>query len=310
MFQNETLSFCSGLNFSSFISIIIVDQHDSSSAENTHTYGHKHPTHGKKYNRKTHPKTPGSQNAISTIHDAPTHGDIARKSRKFQVNTDADNPTPSNGIPQPTVPKSIEDYLLGGQGVSRVSLYDCNSNPKNRVSGYCILTIPDAVTLCNSDPNCGGFDITTNVDWHNAYDVNGQTVVQLFAVGTATVPSTEWSFYIKPQPTVPKSIGNYASGGDGIIHVASYNCNSNPKNVVSGYCVLTIPDALTQCNSDPNCGGIEVTTNVGWHNAYDVNGQTVVQLFAVGSATNPNAEWNYFNKNQETVVESIEDDAC
>ncbi|CAF2026360.1 unnamed protein product [Rotaria magnacalcarata] len=165
--------------------------------------------------------------------------------------------------------------------------------------------LQNSLHQCNSDPNCGGIEVTTDVNWHNAYDVNGQTVMQLFAVGTATSPNSEWSFYNKPQPTVVNSIGDYAFGGEGIIHVTSYNCNSNPKNRVSGYCILTIPDALTQCNSDPNCGGIEVTTNVGWHNAYDVNGQTVVQLFAVDSATTPNSEWNCFNKHQRTVAKSV-----
>ncbi|CAF4248773.1 unnamed protein product, partial [Rotaria magnacalcarata] len=209
--------------------------------------------------------------------------------------------------PKPSVPKSIGDYAFGGEGINHISSYDCNSNPKNRVSGYCILTIPDAVAQCNSDANCGGYDATTNVDWHNAYDVNGQTVVQLFTLGAATNPATEWSSFNKRQRTVAKSVGDYAFGGEGIIHVASYNCNNNPKNRVTGYCILTIPDALTQCNTDPNCGGIEVTTNVDWHNAYDANGQTVVQLFAVGTATNPNSEWSFYNKPQPSVPKSIGD---
>ncbi|CAM4960141.1 unnamed protein product, partial [Rotaria socialis] len=262
------------------------------------------------YNRSSNAKTPGSQNAISTIPNASPDRPSAPKSGKFQVNTHVHSNKRSISIPEPTVVNSIGDYALDGEGIIHVASYNCDSNPKNVVSGYCVLTIPDALTQCDSDPNCGGIEVTTNVGWHNAYDVNGETVVQLFAVGSATNPNAEWNCFNKNQETVVESIENYAFGGEGIIHVASYNCDSNPKNVVSGYCVLTIPDALIQCNSDPNCGGIEVTTNVGWHNAYDVNGQTVVQLFAVGSATNPNAEWNYFNKNQEIVVESIEDDAC
>ncbi|CAF1617781.1 unnamed protein product, partial [Rotaria magnacalcarata] len=209
--------------------------------------------------------------------------------------------------PQPSVPKSIGDYVFGGEGITHVTSYNCNSNPKNRVSGHCILTIPDALTQCNSDPNCGGIGVTTNADWHNAYDASGETVVQLFAVGTATTPNAEWNCFNKNKQTVPKSIGDYVFGGEGITHVTSYNCNSNPKNRVSGHCILTIPDALTQCNSDPNCGGIGVTTNADWHNAYDANGETVVQLFAVGTATTPNAEWNSFNKRQRTVRKSIGD---
>ncbi|CAF4257645.1 unnamed protein product, partial [Rotaria magnacalcarata] len=202
---------------------------------------------------------------------------------------------------RPTAANSIGNYSLGAEGFNRVSV----RNEKVLHLSLYQHHLQNSLHQCNSDPNCGGIEVTTDVNWHNAYDVNGQTVVQLFAVGTATSPNSEWSFYNKPQPTVVNSIGDYAFGGEGIIHVTSYNCNSNPKNRVSGYCILTIPDALTQCNSDPNCGGIEVTTNVGWHNAYDVNGQTVVQLFAVDSATTPNSEWNCFNKHQRTVAKSV-----
>ncbi|CAF4390830.1 unnamed protein product, partial [Rotaria magnacalcarata] len=203
---------------------------------------------------------------------------------------------------QPTVTYWISNYSLGGEGLIHVASYNCNSNPKNRAAGYCILTIPDAVAQCNSDPNCGGIEVTTDVNWHKAYDVNGQTVVQLFALGAATNPNNEWEFYDKFQPTVTHWISNYSLGGEGLIHVASYNCSSNPKNRAAGYCILTIPDAVAQCNSDPNCGGIEVTTDVNWHKAYDVNGQTVVQLFALGAATNPNNEWKFYDKFQPTVT--------
>ncbi|CAF4264273.1 unnamed protein product, partial [Rotaria magnacalcarata] len=203
---------------------------------------------------------------------------------------------------QPTVANSTGNYSLGGEGLIHVASYNCNSNPKNRVAGYCILTIPDAVAQCNRDANCGGYEATTNVGWHSAYDVNGQTVVNLFAVGAATNPNTEWSFYNKFRPIVANSIGNYSLGGQGLIHVTLYNCNSNPKNRAPGFCVLTIPDAEAQCNSDPNCGGYDVTTNIAWHLLFDVNGQTVVQLFAVGAATLPNIEWNFYNKFQPTLA--------
>ncbi|CAF3497133.1 unnamed protein product, partial [Rotaria socialis] len=305
MFQNKNYSLCTGLYFTSFISNIIVDQDASSNSDNVHTTGHQYLPLDNNSNPNSNPKTPGPRHAISTIPDASTPGDSAPKSAKFQVNADVDFTTQSNIKTQPTIANSIGNYSLGGEGLIHATLYACNSNPKNRVPDFCVLTIPDALRQCNSDPNCGGYDVTTNINWHSTYDVNGQTVVQLFAAGAATSTNTEWSFYDKPRSTSNNLIGNYSFCGKGIIHVASYNCNSNPKNVVSGYCVLTIPDALTQCNSDPNCGGIEVTTNVGWHNAYDVNGQTVVQLFAVGSATNPNAEWTCFNKPEPTVPNSI-----
>ncbi|CAM4801736.1 unnamed protein product [Rotaria magnacalcarata] len=201
-----------------------------------------------------------------------------------------------NNQVQPTVVNSTGNYLFGAQGFNHVSSYNCKSNPKNRVAGYCILTIPDAVAQCNSDANCGGYDVTTNAGWHKANDVNGQTVVQLFTAGAPTNPSAEWRFYTKVQPTVVSSTGNYLFGAQGFNHVSSYNCKSNPKNRVAGYCILTIPDAEAQCNSDANCGGYDVTTNAGWHKANDVNGQTVVQLFTAGAPTNPSAEWKFYSK--------------
>ncbi|CAF3384013.1 unnamed protein product [Rotaria socialis] len=178
--------------------INLPDQHASSSTENVHASDNQHLTPGKKYKRHINPKTPRSQIAISKIPHASTNGDSAFKSGKIKVTTNANYPTPSTSMPQPAIGTSIGNYPFGGQGLNHISQYNCNSNPSNRVSGFCILTIPDALTLCNSDPNCGGFDVTTNVDWHNAYDVNGQTVVQLFTAGAPTNPTTEWSFYSKP----------------------------------------------------------------------------------------------------------------
>ncbi|CAF5198803.1 unnamed protein product, partial [Rotaria magnacalcarata] len=206
---------------------------------------------------------------------------------------------------QPKVTNWISNYSLGGEGLIHVASYNCNSNPKNRIAGFCVLTIPDAVAQCNSDANCGGYEATTNAAWHNAYDVNGQTVVQLFALGAATNPNNEWKFYNKFQPTVSNWISNYSLGGEGRLHAALYNCNSNPKNRAPGFCVLTIPDAVAQCNSDANCGGYDVTTCAAWHLLYDVNGQTVVQLFAVGAATLPNHEWKFYNKFQPKVTNWI-----
>ncbi|CAF2184932.1 unnamed protein product [Rotaria magnacalcarata] len=111
-----------------------------------------------------------------------------------------------------------------------------------------------------------------------------------------TTPKTQSNLNNQVQPTVVNSTGNYLFGAQGFNHVSSYNCKSNPKNRVAGYCILTIPDAVAQCNSDANCGGYDVTTNAGWHKANDVNGQTVVQLFTAGAPTNPSAEWKFYSK--------------
>ncbi|CAF4364035.1 unnamed protein product, partial [Rotaria magnacalcarata] len=164
------------------------------------------------------------------------------------------------------------------------------------VPGYCVLTLADAVKHCNSDPNCGGYEVTTNAGWHAAYDRNGQSVVQLFLVNSPTTPNHEWNCFNKRTKAKPATVSNYVAGGKGMIHTGTYHCNNNSKNIVPGYCILTLADALIHCNSDPTCGGYGVTTNAGWHAAYDRNGQSAVQLFLLNSPRIPNREWNSFNK--------------
>jgi hypothetical protein len=66
--------------------------------------------------------------------------------------------------------------------------------------------------------------------------------------------------------------------------------------MASQSCVLSLPDALKQCDQDPNCGGFESTTNQAWHQTFDINGLPTVQLFAKDSQLNANAEWTSFVK--------------
>ena len=67
-------------------------------------------------------------------------------------------------------------------------------------SEWCIMLFPDAVAHCDSDPNCGGYTMTT-ADWfHEKYDKNGQTAVHLTKAGQKPMPCpvpAEWSSYEK-----------------------------------------------------------------------------------------------------------------
>ncbi|CAF3825740.1 unnamed protein product, partial [Rotaria magnacalcarata] len=195
-----------------------------------------------------------------------------------------------------TTEKTPNNYVPSGNGVIHTGTYDCNRNSKNIVPGYCVLALADALEHCNSDPNCGGYQVTTNAGWHAAYDRNGQSVVQLFLVNSPTTPNHEWNCFNKRTKAKPATVSNYVAGGKGMIHTGTYHCNNNSKNIVPGYCILTLADALIHCNSDPTCGGYGVTTNAGWHAAYDRNGQSAVQLFLLNSPRIPNREWNSFNK--------------
>jgi hypothetical protein len=54
----------------------------------------------------------------------------------------------------------------------------------------------------------------------------------------------------------------YNYGSPGMIHQDdNYECNSNPKNVVRGHCIMGVADAILHCNQDPNCAGYGLTTN-------------------------------------------------
>jgi hypothetical protein len=74
-----------------------------------------------------------------------------------------------------------------------------------------------------------------------------------------------------------------------------YQCLS--KTLVGGYCILLWSDAVAQCSSDSNCGGLAFTTNHNWHNAYDGSNQPAVELYGTGdSSAQVNGEWFLFPK--------------
>ena len=80
------------------------------------------------------------------------------------------------------------------------STYKCTSHKANMGgSEWCIMLFPDALAHCDSDPNCGGYTMTTAEWFHKKYDKSGQVAVHLAKVGQKTVPCllTEWSSYDK-----------------------------------------------------------------------------------------------------------------
>ena len=93
---------------------------------------------------------------------------------------------------------NLGGYQYAGPGIVYTgATYACNNNPKNRLAGQCILSLHDGVEQCNNDPDCGGFEITTNLPWHTQFDVPSLIAVQLFKKDTAPDANSEWAPYLK-----------------------------------------------------------------------------------------------------------------
>ena len=88
-------------------------------------------------------------------------------------------------------------YKLQATSTAQQDSYTCNDNPNNLASGYCILSFPDALKQCDQDPNCGGFGITTNQEWHQAFDRNGLPTIELFSINAQPVYNVEWTSFVK-----------------------------------------------------------------------------------------------------------------
>ncbi len=80
------------------------------------------------------------------------------------------------------------------------STYKC-TNHKGNLGGseWCIMLFDDAIDHCDSDPNCGGYTMTTAEWFHSKYDKNGQVAVHLTKLGEKSIdcPVSEWSSYEK-----------------------------------------------------------------------------------------------------------------
>ena len=89
--------------------------------------------------------------------------------------------------------------LFDGQ-CHNCSTYKCTTHKANMGGAeWCIMLFPDALAHCDSDPNCGGYTMTT-ADWfHKQYDKNGQVAVHLTKAGEKpfNCSFSEWSSYEK-----------------------------------------------------------------------------------------------------------------
>lgn len=212
--------------------------------------------------------------------------------------------------------------LLDGQ-CHNCSTYKCTSHKANMGgSEWCIMLFSDALAHCDSDPNCGGYTMTT-ADWfHKQYDKNGQVAVHLTKLGEKpfNCSLSEWSSYEKQntvrdtpvvygRSTCPDSnqdkdrkSKNYNYVFESNSKVASegdaYLCQSHSQNLDDKdfNCILTISDGMTHCNSDPECQGFAINTDEDWQKKYSKNGMQAVQLFGTGATYTLNQMWRSFKK--------------
>jgi hypothetical protein len=101
------------------------------------------------------------------------------------------------------------NYLRLPEGeCQNCSTYKC-TNHKSNLGGseWCIMYFSDALDHCNSDPNCGGYTMTTGEWFHTKYDKKGKVAVHLYKVGQKTIPCpAEWSSYAKQKDVVDAPI--------------------------------------------------------------------------------------------------------
>ena len=57
--------------------------------------------------------------------------------------------------------------------------------------------MPDALKQCDGDAECGGYEVTTNENWHGSFDRDGLSAVQLFKTGSQVLANYEWSSFLK-----------------------------------------------------------------------------------------------------------------
>lgn len=97
------------------------------------------------------------------------------------------------------------NYLRLPEGkCSNCSSYKCTNHKANMGgSEWCIMLFSDAITHCDSDPNCGGYSMSTAEWFHEKYDKNQQVAVHLSKAGQEPIdcPLSEWSSYVKQKTT-------------------------------------------------------------------------------------------------------------
>jgi len=203
------------------------------------------------------------------------------------------------------------------------STYKCTNHKANMGgSEWCIMLFPAALAHCDSDPNCGGYTMTTAKWFHEKYDQNGQVAVHLSKANEKPIvcPLAEWSSYDKQntvrdtpvmygrstcansnQDTYSKSrnfdyvfVSNSNAAGSG----EPYLCKNHPKSLDNKdlHCILPIADGVTLCNSDDHCEGIMIDTADNWQKKFSNNGMQAVQLFGQGVTYTPSQTWRSFKK--------------
>jgi len=93
---------------------------------------------------------------------------------------------------------------------------------------------------------------------------------------------------------------NYVRLPEGTCYDGStYKCTNQKDNLGgSEWCIMLFPAAITQCDSDPQCGGYAINTAGAFHSKYDRNGQRAVHLVKIDakkvSCSTP--EWSGYEK--------------
>jgi len=202
------------------------------------------------------------------------------------------------------------------------STYKC-TNSKQNLGGseWCIMLFNDALNHCDSDPNCGGYTMTTAEWFHKKYDKNGDVAVHLTEYGQKPIvcPVPEWSSYEKQKDirNTPVIYGRstceysddtcdklhkinyiFVSNSNTVVSGSPYLCKNNPKSLDNKdlNCILPIADGVTHCNLDNQCQGFMINTDENWQKKFSNNGMQTVQLFGQGVTYTPNQMWRTFKK--------------
>jgi len=203
------------------------------------------------------------------------------------------------------------------------STYKCTNNKANMGgSDWCIMLFPAALAHCDSDPNCGGYTMTTAEWFHTKHDKNGQVAVHLTKVGEKYINCSysEWSSYEKQnairdtpviygRSTCPNSdqdtcdklrhVNYIFVSNSNVVNIGSpYLCSNHSKNLDNKdlNCILPIADGVTYCNSDEQCEGFMINTDDNWQKKFLSNGMQAAQLFGKGTTYTPSQTWRAFEK--------------
>jgi len=205
------------------------------------------------------------------------------------------------------------------------STYKCTNHKANMGgSEWCIMYFSDALAHCDSDPNCGGYTMTTAEWFHTKYDKNRQIAVHLTKANQKPIacPLSEWSSYDKQKAirntpvvygrstcensnenTCDKSqnfnyvfVSNSIAAGSDVPYLCKNHLNNLDNKDLN--CILPITDGVKLCNSDEQCEGFLINTDDNWQKKFLNNGIQGVQLFGQGATYTPSQTWRSFKKQQ------------